>query len=510
LIAAAPSVTTQGMPATPNEKSAPDIAADHQKAAYHRLVAEHVSDVICLHAPDGTFQFVSPSVREFLGYQPEELVGQSPYTLIHPEDAEEIVRPNHEALLRKQRQMFRCRFRHREGHYCWVEVTNDFVTDETEAVTRLVTSARDISRRKKLEDRVRLFEVIVEKATDAMLVTDPDEKIVYVNPTFEHRTGYTFEEVKGRVPGHFLQGPDTDPEVVMQMREAVVSRRIATFEVLNYTKDETPFWARIRMQPMVDERGQHAGFFALQQDISEERAAREQLKELNRELESFAYVASHDLKEPLRNISGLLDILGEDYSENLNEDGREIVRYAKSAADRLAGMIGVLLEYARTGNPTTPPENVRIGELVEAVRRDLDVLIREQGAEVAFIGEEMAVFGYRMALYRLLQNLVGNSLKHFSGTRSPKVEISLVEKPLHWVIRVADNGPGIPAENRDKIFQLFNRLSRSGNSNGMGLALCRRIVEMHNGRIELVSTDGEGAIFEAHIPKDLTHELSNN
>lgn len=479
------------------------------KAEYHRLVAEHVNDVVCLHSPDGTFQFVSPSVRDFLGYDPEELVGQSPYVLLHPDDARDVVRPNHEKLLRKQKEMFRSRFRHRDGHYCWVEVTNDFIADDDGNVVLLLTSSRDLSLRKQLEDRVRMFETIVEKASDAMLVTDSEERLIYVNPTFEERTGYAFEEVRGRVPGHVLQGPDSDPEVVKQMRQTVDRRETGTFEVLNYTKDGQPFYARSQIQPFFDDHGRHEGFFGLQQDITKERAARERLKGLNQELETFAYAASHDLKEPLRNIVGLMNLLGEQHGEHLNEEGRELVEMARTSADRMTGMIGALLEFARTGKPSEPPEHVCIGELVDAVRNDLESMIRELDARVCFQGEDVAISGYKIALYRLLQNLVSNSLKHFSGPGAPCVEIRLSSKPANWLIAVEDNGPGIPEAHREQVFQLFNRVNRSGESNGMGLALCRRIAEIHGGDIELKNRKDNGARFEIRIPKTLPVEPTN-
>lgn len=502
------------MPAPPSEKApaVPTCENDDitSKAEYYRLIAEHVSDVVCLHAPDGAFLFVSPSVHDFLGYEPGDLLGTSPYELVHPDDARAIVRPNHEALLRKEPELFRCRFRHKEGHYLSVEVTNDFITDESGEIVMLVTSARDLSRRKKLEDRVRLFETIVEKASDVMLVTDTEERIRYVNPTFEERTGYSFEDVKGRVPGEVLQGPDTDPEVVKQMRETLNNRQTGQFELLNYTKDGVPFHARIHIQPMLNEHGEHEGFFALQQDITEEKASRERLDDLNKELERFAYVASHDLKEPLRNIVGLLDLLEDGHRDQLNEEGREIVGLAKTAAGRMTDMIATLLEFARTGTPSAPPEDVRIGDLVEAVRNDLSRLIEEREASVSFAGKNVVISGYKTALYRLIQNLVSNSLKHFSGPGTPQVEIHLVDKADDWMISVEDNGPGIPDADREKIFQLFNRVSRSGDSNGMGLALCRRIAELHNGCIDLITTKGEGARFEIHISKNLSESHSDS
>ncbi len=449
-------------------------------------------------------------MRGFLGYEPEDLVGQSPYLLIHPDDARDFVRPSHENLLRKQNNMFRCRFRHRDGRYCWVEVTNDFIADENGDVVLLVTSSRDLSLRKQLEDRVRMFETIVEKASDAMLVTDAEERLIYVNPTFEERTGFPFEEIRGRVPGHILQGPDSDPEVVNQMRQTVDRKETGTFEILNYTKDGQPFYARIQIQPFFDQSGRHEGFFALQQDITKERAAQERLKSLNQELETFAYVASHDLKEPLRNIVGLMSLLEDIHGEQLNEEGRELVEMARTSADRMTGMIGALLEFARTGRPSEPAQLVRIGELADAVQKDLARLINDLDAQVLFLGEDVAISGYKTALYRLLQNLISNSLKHFSGSGTPLVEIRLSEKPADWMISVEDNGRGIPEASREEIFRLFNRVNRSGDSTGMGLALCRRIAELHNGRIESVSTSGGGARFEVHIPKGLSDEPVNS
>ena len=360
---------------------------------YYRLVVEHVSDIISVHSLDGMFEFVSPSVRQITGYTPDELTGKSPYEFIHPSDSRDVVRPIHNELLNKSNNLFRCRFLHKEGHYVWLEVTNDYITGPGGEVTRLITSARGITLRKALEEQL---------------------------------------------------------------------------EQLNH-------------------------------ELMEKNS---RLKGLNKDLEEFAYAASHDLKEPLRNVVGLLRLLEDSAGGKLDAQEHEFMEMARITSDRMSRMIESLLEYSRTGYPSEDLAPIRIREVVGAVCRDFSQAIVAKQADIQYLGRDFIIQGYPTAFHRLIQNLISNALKH-GRKESPRIEITATEHSHNWGISVRDDGPGIPQANQPRIFRVFNRLSKSADSNGIGLALCKRIAELHGGRIGVSSIPGNGATFNVSIAKNL-------
>ena len=243
-------------------------------------------------------------------------------------------------------------------------------------------------------------------------------------------------------------------------------------------------------------------------DVTERKRAEERLARLltelersNKELELFAYVASHDLQEPLRMISSYTQLLERRYSARLDDDAREFIGYAVDGATRMQRLINDLLEFSRVSTRGKPLEKTDVAEILGNVRANLSVAIEESGALVTndFMPVVTADAGQ---LGQLLQNLVGNGIKFRNGTR-PHVHVRAVETPHDWEISVRDDGIGIEKQYFDRIFVIFQRLHTKGDypGTGIGLALCKRIVERHGGRIWVESEPNEGSTFSFTIPK---------
>jgi PAS domain S-box-containing protein len=243
-------------------------------------------------------------------------------------------------------------------------------------------------------------------------------------------------------------------------------------------------------------------------DVSERKRAEERLVRLlaelersNKELELFAYVASHDLQEPLRMVSSYTQLLERRYSAKLDDDAREFIGYAVDGATRMQRLINDLLDFSRVGTRAKPMEPTDVAELLGNVRANLSVAIEETGALVTndFMPVVTADAGQ---LGQLLQNLIGNALKFRNGG-CPHVHVRAVETPYHWEFSVSDNGIGIEKQYFDRIFVIFQRLHTKGDypGTGIGLALCKRIVERHGGKIWVESTPKEGSTFSFTLPK---------
>lgn len=272
--------------------------------------------------------------------------------------------------------------------------------------------------------------------------------------------------------------------------------------------------------PRFEPGGRFAGYIGSCIDITELREAHEALQRVNfdlerrvaerteeltrsnENLEQFSYVVSHDLQAPLRTIGGFIGLLDKRYGAQLDAEGREFLRYAVDGAQRMHRLIEDILQYARAGR-RGPAEAgpVPMDAALDAALANLRAAIEESGARVER-GTLPTVAGDAVRLTQLWQNLVGNAVK-FRGEAAPVVRISVEARRRDWLFSVADNGIGIPQEQSRRLFRLFQRAHGDGKypGTGIGLALCKRIVESHGGRIWFESAPGMGATFHFSWPR---------
>ncbi|MBV6646838.1 MAG: GHKL domain-containing protein [Cyclobacteriaceae bacterium] len=225
------------------------------------------------------------------------------------------------------------------------------------------------------------------------------------------------------------------------------------------------------------------------------------LIEKNRELEQFAYVASHDLQEPLNTLSGYVGLLQKRYQGNLDDEGKGFVAYIRNASERMSRLIRDLLEYARLGKERQV-EDVDTQDLVQAVINDLNGKGWSENEPVIEITELPSIRGVRAELRRLFQNLISNAIKFVKTGEPIRVSVTARAHESHWVFKVSDNGIGISSEQQNRVFDIFERLHSRQDypGTGIGLATCKKIVEMHGGEIGVDSQENEGSTFYFTIP----------
>jgi light-regulated signal transduction histidine kinase (bacteriophytochrome) len=230
----------------------------------------------------------------------------------------------------------------------------------------------------------------------------------------------------------------------------------------------------------------------------QERTA--ELARSNAELQQFAYVASHDLQEPLRMVSNFTQLLAERYDAKLDNDGREFIAYAVEGATRMQTLVQDLLSLSRVGTRGRNLEVVRLDEAADRAVANLEFAIQETGASVTH-DELPEVMADSSQMMQLFQNLIGNGIK-FKGAEPPGVHVSAIRNDKEWTFSVRDNGIGFEPQYAERIFAVFQRLHSRDEyqGNGIGLAICRKIVERHQGRIWAESTPGSGTTFYFTMP----------
>jgi chemotaxis family two-component system sensor kinase Cph1 len=249
----------------------------------------------------------------------------------------------------------------------------------------------------------------------------------------------------------------------------------------------------------VHEQTAHTQAWHLEEALVELRRTTAELSRSNAELEQFAYVASHDLQEPLRMISSYTQLLAQRYRDKLDQDANDFIDYAVSGAQRMQLLISDLLTYSRVGTRGEPPAPVHARAALLQATLNLSVAIGEAGAEVTS-DTLPTVRADSNQLVQVFQNLLGNALK-FRGAEAPKIHVSAEPGGAGWLFRVRDNGVGIDPKYFPRLFQIFQRLhSKKVQGTGIGLATCRRIIERHGGEIWVESEAGKGSVFCFTLP----------
>jgi PAS domain S-box-containing protein len=335
----------------------------------------------------------------------------------------------------------------------------------------------------------------------AILRLDPEGNVESWNKGAERIEGYRAAEIVGNHFSTFYTREDI--ERGHPQHELEVAARDGRYEDEGWRvrKDGSRFWANVVITALRTDDGELRGYAKVTRDMTARKQAEEEMRRSNEELERYAYVASHDLSEPLRAIGGFADLLRRRYAERLGDEGEGFVEAITDGVVRMKALIDDLLSFSRLGSSARDPETVALEGVVEEAVRGLASAIADVGGQVGVEGELPVVLGQRSQLAQLLQNLIGNGLK-FAAYKPPVVVISAVRSGDEWLLSVRDNGIGVADEDRERIFEVFERLHGRDDfgGTGVGLAICRKVVELHGGRIWVDDSPDGGADFRFTLP----------
>jgi PAS domain S-box-containing protein len=369
----------------------------------------------------------------------------------------------------------------------------------------ILTSVRDISERKKSEMR---FRALLDSAPDAMVISNREGMIELINRQAERVFGYAREEMLGR-PVEMLIPADLRGEYGKDSRKFLggdFEREMgAGLELRARRRDGSEFPVEIRFSPLEGPNG--ISMTAAIRDISERKLAAQllaekmaELRQSNEALEQFAHIASHDLQEPLRMVASFTQLLARRYKGRLDKDADEFIGYAVDGTQRMKRLIEDLLVYSRAGKSAPATRELRSQDALREAIGNLKAAIEECGARVTW-DELPKVTASELQLVQLFQNLIGNAIK-YRGERVPRIHVAAQTTETEWIFSVADNGIGIEAKYFDRVFVIFHRLHGRGEyeGTGIGLAICKRILQQQGGRIWVESEFGSGSTFYFALP----------
>ena len=421
----------------------------------------------------------------------------------------------------EERDHFHFRHMLESGDVRDVEVWSGPVTVEGREL--LYSLVHDVTDRRRSERDVRRLlafrRAVLDGAGSLIIATDVDGTIVLFNPTAERWLGYRATELVGHATPVALHDPAELARHAQHLEaelgrtvpvgfEAFVARVLAngrpdTNEWTYIRKDGSRFQVLLTVTALYGDEGELNGFLGIAQDISERLAVEKELHRSNAELEQFAYVASHDLRQPLRMVNSYLTLLARRLGTGLDDESRSYIDFATDGAQRMDRMITDLLAYSRIGRAEAQPVVVSLSSAISRAQQNLQGAISESNAEIVIADGLPDIRGNPAEMERLFQNLIGNAVKFRVPGTAPRVEIGLSQNDGCWVISVRDNGIGIDPALHNRLFQVFARLVNQSEyeGTGIGLASCRKIVEHHGGRIWLDSEVGKGCTFFVELPK---------
>lgn len=464
----------------------------------HRAMLQAIPDLIFRLSRDGMFLDFSgpPGAQTYV--HPEEFIGKNVMEVLPPELAEISMAKIARAIDSGETQIFEypLQFNGQQNH--WEARIIACGESEVYAIVREVTERKIAEQALKASEE--RFKQLSEAAFEGIAIHE-NGVILEANQRLAEMFGYSLDEFIGANILKF-----TAPESKDTLLENVRNRVRGPYEAVGMRKDGTTFPVEIVGRQVVF-HGKNVRVAAVR-DITKRKLAEAERENLiteleskNAELERFTYTVSHDLKSPLITIRGFAGLLEKDIAKNdaklVENDLKRIV----SAADNMQELLDELLELSRVGRVVNASEEVDMNALAREAINLLSGQIEERHVDVELASSLPSAFGDRSRLLEVLQNLIENAIKFMGEQPTPHVKIGAMDRERETAYYVRDNGKGIDPQYHDKIFGLFERLTHDNNGNGIGLALVKRIIELHGGRIWVESVPGEGASFYFTLPQ---------
>ena len=477
----------------------------------YEIVAKATSDTIWdWKIQEDDFSW-NKGITEMFGYQKEEVENVSKWWFdrIHPEDSIRVSVKLYNFLEKRVKKwQDEYRFRCADGSYKFIFDRGFLIKDESGKSSRMIGSMQDVTKTKEEEQRLRLMETVITHAKDAVMITDNDisenaiPKIVFVNQAFSEMTGYFAEDVIGKSPVIF-KGQNSDKKEFDKLASAIKNREETHIETISYKKNNEQYWVSFSMIPISTKDGEISHWISIQRDITDQKKQEKEKEQLireltqnNKDLKQFSYITSHNLRAPLSNLTGLLNLIEDIPIEN--SDLKLILNGFSKSTHLLNETINDLVKVVIIkDNPSIKKEDVTFSEVFESVFVQLNYLIDLHKPTIKIkLGKDSIPNINKAYLESILLNLLTNAIKYRNPSKKLIIHIKTKIKQDKILLTFEDNGIGIDMErNKDKIFGLYQRFHNYPDSKGLGLYLVKSQVETMDGTIEVQSEVEKGTKF---------------
>ena len=484
--------------AATSEVARKDLADQKFALDQHAIVA--MTDV------QGRITYVNDKFCAISKYSREELLGQDHRIINSGYHPKEFFQQMYRTIAQGGVWRGEIRNRAKDGSIYWVDSTIVGLVGADGKLHKYVAIRVDITERKRAEEVRERLAAVVESSDDAIIGKTLDGVITTWNHGAEKVFGYSSSEAVGK-PMQMLVPPERaneEPDILARVERG---ESVEHFETVRVRKDGKGIDVSVTISPIRDSSGAIVGVSKVARDITERKHAEqrladkaEELARSNRELEQFAYLASHDLQEPLRMVASYTQLLAERYGGKLDENADKFLGYAREGALRMQVLIRDLLAFSRVVQAGIPRKPVDCNVALEEAVQSLTAAIEESGAVVTHAALPN-VWADQTQIAQVFQNLIGNAIKFHDGA-APECAVSAEKSGRNWLFSVSDNGIGIAPEYAENIFVVFQRLHARTEypGNGMGLAICKKIIQHYGGTIWVESQVGQGSTFKFTLP----------
>ncbi len=503
-------------------------ALDRSETRYRSLVAA-TAQIVWITDPQGEVDNDMPTWRAYSGMSLEQIRGWGWIDSVHPEDRERTAEVWSKAVRDRRLYDTEYRIRRHDGEYRLFAVRGVPVKESDGSIREWVGTCTDITERKCAEEEIRKASLytrsLLEASLDPLVTISRDGKITDVNQATEKVTGVSREQLIGSDFSNYFTDPESARRGYEQVfaEESVRDYPLAIRHVSGRVTD-----VLYNANVFKNEVGEIEGVFAAARDVTERKQAEQEVHRLNaeleqrvilrtaeleaanKELEAFTYSVSHDLRAPLRHISGFSKILSEEFGANLPEEAHHHLQRIEEGTHRMGQLVDDLLNLARMGRRDLSRQVTGLKSVVEEVIRALKPDLADRDVEWK-IGDLPFVECDTALMTQVLQNLLSNALKFTRPRQHALIEVGQEEQNGLPVVFVRDNGVGFSMKYADKLFGVFQRLHRAEDfeGTGVGLATVQRIIQKHGGRIWAEAELDKGATFYFTLGNSEKHELKS-
>lgn len=491
---------------------------------------ESISDGMIILDKDDCIFYINKAAKETTGYSIEEAKGKPLYQIFSDDQLSSVQFEQHILECKTVGSFVSSSWRNRsDGSRYWSSLTLTPIIDGS----GIICMIRDLTKEKSLESELRkseeTYRLMVARVKDyAIFLIDPSGHIMTWNEGAKQTKGYSEEEIIGKHFSVFYTKKDLEDG--KPARELIIATQTGKYEEEGWRvkKDGSVFWANIVLTAVFNHEKKLIGFAKVTRDLSERKESERELKHsrdqyrkltaelrkineelsyTNRELEQFTSIVSHDLQEPVRTVKSFLQLIQMKLETREYDNLVIYVNKAIEASNRMREMIQNLLSYSQLTKEEITERSIDVRELISLSLQNLKAAIDVAKAEIIIETEIETIQGDPVQLVQLIQNLVSNALK-FTNQPSPSIRINCKMENQHVKFSVTDNGIGIDRSDSEKIFEIFRRLHTKTEypGTGIGLAICKKIVDRHKGRIWPESEPGKGTTFHFTLHEEMSEE----
>jgi PAS domain S-box-containing protein len=455
-----------------------------------RSLVQNGSDIIGIVDVEGNYLYLSDSIKNILGYDPDFLLGKNAFLNIHPDDVKNAELSLEKLATEKHFTPLPYRLSNAHGKWRWIESTiTNFINDPS--VNGIVINSRDITDKKIADDEIKKLSLVAKETINGVIITDDAQKILWVNNAFTKTCEYELEEILGKKPGDFLQGEETEPEVVEFIRLQIKKQVPFVFEIINYTKSGKKFYVRNQIQPLFNDKGELKQYFSLQTDITEQKLIEESaaLEKIIKQKEiTEAVIAAQESER---------SEIGRELHDNINQllgasrlyidmARRDKVNFDSLLSSSSTYTLQAIDEIRKLSKTLITPLISEVG-LMDIIKDLLENIMRVHPIKIYLdvkeLNENILNEKFKLNLFRIVQEQLNNILKHAKAT---KVLITFIETQNEISVSISDDGIGFDTSKRNK---------------GVGITNIKSRGELYKGSVVITSKPGEGCVLCAKFKK---------